>query len=268
MKSSKAQTNTSIEQTYAMPNELQAAIDWSENAIQLRASVDAALDRNANEIKDAEAAYEMACQVQAQAEATLALAATIQESAQAEKVANAVAEDVETKRRALDRTQRVERALQAKAAEADQTVQEARSALSTEITIYSSNAHKEFAKEFHDALAPLIPLLAKGHALAVMTCNRNLFHFFEELKVPNPMDYVGSAPLLSPAGVNFEGFKNWAQLTKDGPIPEDLAATLQTINGAEGKLRAYQPYVPPHKRPKPYVIKGRSEGPGRAFGDY
>lgn len=253
---------------YGLPAEMFAAIKWAEDALALRANIDGAIEQNAADVKTAEESYQQACEMQAKAEAELALSSTEEGDIQNEKLANETAVAAEEKCRVFDRFRRIGEALCRKAAESDQQIAEAKSALAVELSLLTGEANQRFADELNEAVKPLIAVLYKYRALNVAIRSHHLAHIFAGIVIPDPLDMTGQQPLIGDRLAKLDGVT--VDLTSAWRSDSDANATfenLRDLRDIEVKLANHRPFVHPSNRPKPYVLKGTSEGPGAAFGD-
>ncbi|MGF6664835.1 hypothetical protein QF000_006503 [Paraburkholderia atlantica] len=243
---------TSKQGPYALTPEMETAIQAVHDALERRAVLDeavkeaparmAALEQEVSHIR-AEIASREADIVWCDGSEVPAM----------DKAIKKLADDLGIKETELRRSKARLDALEARAPEIDAAIAEAGHMLTLERDMLAESFKARISEELREAVAPLLPILEKARAVGPM-----LNDFCQAAYLPDPLGFILSnaniGTTVGNVGVNL--LNGASGLTN--PIAEAMAPVNATLNA----FRAHRAYVPLANRPKPYVIKGSSEGPG------
>jgi hypothetical protein len=237
---------------YALTPEMDAAIQAVHDALARRAVLDeavkegpariAALEQEANRIRGEIASRE----------ADIVWLPGSEVPAM-EKAIKKLSDDLSTKETELRRARARLDALEARAPEIDAAIAEAGYALNLERNMLAEDFKARISEQLREAVKPLLPLIEQARAVGPM-----LNDFCQAAYLPDPVGFIlansNLGTTVGNVGVNL--------LNDASGLPNPIAEAMAPVNAALNAFRAHRPYVRLSERPRPYVIKGSSEGPG------
>jgi hypothetical protein len=247
---------------YKVSAQMEEAIQKVEELLAKRKTIDAKIEAGLVEAKAAEAPYEAALEAEAQACANLALAIEEKDYLACEKAVEAAAEAVQVAHRKKILSARTVEALCNMAVTTDREIEVAKVDVDLEQGILAGEVVDAFAIELDEAIKPLLTVLAQAQALHVAVRSPGLINFMNGLVIPDPRDQSGRTHLVGDGFVTRNGRRESVSAAmQEEPSAQAVAAALQPIVHVRAKLLSHRPFVHPSKRPAPYVVKGRSDGP-------
>jgi uncharacterized protein YoxC len=239
--------------TLAISPEMQTAIDTAQEVLRKRRTIEEAVQRQTGEIAETE----MECSRMEAKLADMEVESVLVDAAASRKLTAEVddlAATVGKMQAQLRRRTKAIAAMEAKAAELDEEIQQSIGTLNVEAGILASNQKHLIAEEIREAVKPLRAVLEKARAIGVPGINP-FQYFLLAACIPDPDDarlvlvdsqsvFPGQS-LLTPA----KGETHSIEIEAIRAGWEPIRATLQA-------LKACGRYVPLNKRAGPYQIKG------------
>ena len=240
-------TVTDLNEAYAFPPSLQAAMSNLDAALTARPSLDDAIRRNSEAITAAEAAHAVAEESLLEIEVKLAIEIDGAAAAKLEDLADAARLAQDTAGKSASRHTKIQAALFAKAIEADAAVAVARRELDVERAGFNGGALQALDAELRVAVQGLIPILARAnalHAMKVVGWNNPLLI---ETNIPSPahgnLASVHGSKVTSPTGEIADLAETW----RDHASAVQLGQCVSGLHELSRRADMHRPFVPPTK---------------------
>ncbi|HUW37542.1 MAG TPA: hypothetical protein VMV91_09425 [Rhodocyclaceae bacterium] len=217
--------------TLALPTDVIAAMAAAEAALGAGPKIADAITRNIKDIETARAEFEVAADVLAKAEATMALADDEPAAKKLEREAIKFGEVAEEKRQRVGRLERIGKALKAKALESDLDVSQARDALRDAANNLTTDLVQTISAEIAEAAKPLLAVLLRAHALNNTLPDRELGRALGDVMIPNPASW--QHPFLQTYRMFVDGkVEDQLQTWRNDPAAKALHDALLPVKNA------------------------------------
>lgn len=245
---------TEMKERYALTQEMLSAIDVAKAAINERKKIDTAISNNLQDVKNTKAEYDFAETALAALEAELAMASTQKDAIAAEKVAAQAKKHADGKKADFDRAQRITLALHNRAIAADSEIENQKTIILTEVSIFQNSCFENFELELIEAIQPLIKKLALAAIFSNVFRRSSINEVFNSARLPSPMSMKWLTPIIENGKLNTgDKSADFYTIANEDPELLQLSQELEPIWSIQQTLSSHHNFNP--NPPAPYVSR-------------